>query len=87
VRIRTRLFATYLGLIVISAGVLAVAFLWSFQRFFLETTRRDLRARTAAIADSVGEWLEQGAVDRVETVVKRYGAQEGIHIRVVATDG
>jgi signal transduction histidine kinase len=87
VTLRPRLFATHLGLIVVAAGVLAAVFLWSFQRFFLETTRRDLEARTKAITESVGDWLSSGDVDRVNAVVRRYGAQEEINIRVIGPRG
>ncbi len=86
-RIRTRLFLTLLGLIAVGAGLLAAVVLWSFERFFLESTENDLHARAVAIAESLSEWLAEDDLERVGLVVRRYGAQEGIALRVLGLDG
>lgn len=84
---RQRLFATYLGLLVIGSGALAIVVLWSFQRFFMATAGGDLLARTEAISESVSELLERDDQERLRVMVRRYGAQEGIALRVIGPGG
>jgi signal transduction histidine kinase len=85
--IRTRLFLSLVGAMALGAGVLTAVVLWSFHRFFLESSRADIEARTKAIAESVADSLATGSLDRVGLVVRRYGAQEGISLRVLDLHG
>ncbi|HEY8376013.1 MAG TPA: histidine kinase dimerization/phospho-acceptor domain-containing protein, partial [Nannocystis sp.] len=85
--VRQRLFVTMLGLLILGSGTLASVVLGSFQRFFLDSAEADLAARTDAIAQTVTELLERGNDERLGVVVQRYGAQEGIALRVFGPDG
>ncbi|MDC0666479.1 sensor histidine kinase [Nannocystis radixulma] len=85
--VRQRLFATTLGLLVLGAGALASVVLWSFAHFFLASAEADLAARTHAIAETAAELLEHRDEARLRILVERYGAQEGIALRVLAPDG
>jgi signal transduction histidine kinase len=85
--IRHRLFLTTIGVLLVGCGTLAAVVLWSFERFFVRSVMDDLTARTAAVAESVGDWLERGDIERVALVVRRYGAQESIALRVLGPDG
>jgi signal transduction histidine kinase len=85
--VRQRLFASTLGLLVLGAGALASVVLWSFSHFFLASAESDLAARTHAIAETAAELLEHHDDDRLRVLIERYGAQEGIALRVLAPDG
>src|SRR5687768_17670129 len=85
--IRSRLLASYLALTALGMILLAGYLLWSFRAYFLSTAQADLAARAAAISGSVEDWLELSHLSRVDTVVQRYGAQEGITLRVFRADG
>jgi signal transduction histidine kinase len=85
--IRTKLLVNYLALTSLGMVFLAAYVLWSFRVYFFSTAEADLAARSIAISESVSDWLELGDGERVETLVKRYGAQDGITLRVFSPDG
>lgn len=80
--IHAKLLATYLLLATLSTSVMAGYILWSFHAYFMRTRQVDLDNLAAALSASVADALEEKKVDRVQLLVKRYGAPETITLRV-----
>ncbi|MCC2670117.1 MAG: histidine kinase,HAMP proteinhistidine kinase [Armatimonadetes bacterium] len=85
--IRWKLLLLSLGPTALAAGLLMVYGLWSFQDFFLETTRSDLTARAAVLAQSVGESLGSGDAAHAAVLAERSAAGAGVRARVISLDG
>jgi signal transduction histidine kinase len=86
-RIRTRLSLSHAALTAVGALLVAVCAFWSFRGYVYDSTREDLAARATAVAANVEDWLERGDLDRVRLIVRRYGAQEDVWLRVISPDG
>ena len=63
-----RLLASYLLLIALAMGLLCPYLLLAFRQFYLEWIESGVRARSLAIADTVGALMEQPQQSRRENV-------------------
>ena len=61
--------------------------LWSFYGYFMKTRQTDLNNWTTALSENVADALEENNLERAKLIVQRYGAPEGITLRVFASDG
>lgn len=80
--IHAKLLATYLLLTTLGTSLMAGYILWSFYDYFIQARQTDLENWTAALSESVADALEEGKIERVELLVKRYGAPETITLRI-----
>lgn len=80
--IHSKLLATYLLLTTLGTSLMAGYILWSFYAYFMQARQTDLENWTAALSESVADALEEGKIERVELLVKRYGAPETITLRI-----
>ena len=82
-----KLFVTYLALTALGTSLLASYILWSFYGYFMSMRQDDLDAWSSALSESVADALEDNQPQRVELLVKRYGAPESVTLRVFTPDG
>ena len=82
-----KLFVTYLALTALGTSLLAGYILWSFYGYFMSMRQDDLDAWSSALSESVADALEDNQPQRVELLVKRYGAPESVTLRVFTPDG
>lgn len=82
-----KLFVTYLLLIVLGTSVMAGYLLWSFYDYFMRTRQADLENWTSALSESIADSLQENNTERVEVLVKRYGAPETVTLRVFTPAG
>jgi signal transduction histidine kinase len=61
--------------------------LWSFYGYFMKMRQTDLNNWTTALSENVADALEENNLERAKLIVQRYGAAEGITLRVFAADG
>ncbi|HEY9692796.1 MAG TPA: hypothetical protein V6D15_11350 [Oculatellaceae cyanobacterium] len=61
--------------------------LWSFYGYFMKMRQTDLNNWTTALSENVADALEENNLERAKLIVQRYGAPEGITLRVFAPDG
>ena len=61
--------------------------LWSFYTYFLQSRQMDLENWTTAVGEGVADALEVQDIDRVQTLVQRYGAPETVTLRVFDPQG
>lgn len=85
--IHTKLLASYLALTALGTSVLAGYILLSFHGYFMRSRQADLDAWTTALSESIADALEDKELDRVKTIVQRYGAPETVTLRVFRPDG
>ena len=85
--IRWKLLLLSLGPTALAVGLLMAYSLWSFQTFFLENTRTDLRARALVLADSVADALQDGHPEYADVLASRSAAGRGVRARVVTAEG
>lgn len=86
-RLRTRLFLTHASLTAASIVIVGACAIWFWARYVVSSTQADLSARATALSANVTDWLERNDRSRVETIVRRYGAQEDVWLRVIDPDG
>jgi hypothetical protein len=77
-----KLFVTYLALTALGTSLLASYILWSFYGYFMNMRQDDLDNWSSALSESVADALEDNQPERVELLVKRYGAPESVTLRV-----
>ncbi|MDX2100193.1 MAG: ATP-binding protein [Leptolyngbyaceae cyanobacterium bins.59] len=80
--IHTKLLATYLLLIVLGTSLMSGYILWTFYSFFMESRQTDLQNWAKALGESVADALEDQDKQRVQLIVKRYGAPATVTLRV-----
>jgi signal transduction histidine kinase len=85
--IHTKLLATYLLLTTLGTSLMAGYVLWSFHAYFMSMRQTEMRNWNTAISESVADALEENDRERVEVIMRRYGAAETITIRVFDTKG
>ena len=85
--IRWKLLLLSLGPAALAAGLLMAYSLWSFQGFFVETTRADLQARALVLADSVADALTNGHPEYTDVLTRRSAAGSGVRARVITPGG
>mgnify|MGYP001770834807 FL=1 len=61
--------------------------LWSFHAYFMSMRQTEMRNWSTAIGESVADALEENERERVELIMRRYGAAETITIRVFDSKG
>jgi signal transduction histidine kinase len=84
---QAKLFVTYLLLTVLGTSAMAGYLLWSFYDYFMRTRQADLENWTAALSESIADSLQEQNVERVEVLVRRYGAPETVTLRVFTPTG
>jgi signal transduction histidine kinase len=82
-----KLFLTYLALTALGTSVLASYILLSFYGYFMSSRQADLEVWSTAIGESVADAMAQDDLDRVESLVQRYGSPESVNLRVFGSDG
>jgi signal transduction histidine kinase len=61
--------------------------LWTFYAFFMQSRQTDLENWTASLSESMADVLEEKDLQRVQVIVRRYGAPETITLRVFDAQG
>ncbi|HIK06274.1 MAG TPA: sensor histidine kinase [Trichormus sp. M33_DOE_039] len=85
--IHSKLLATYLLLIILGTSFMASYILWSFHVYFMRSRQIDLDNWTNALSESVADALEEKNLQRVNLLVKRYGAPQNVTLRVFNQQG
>jgi len=85
--IRWKLLLISLVPTLVASGLLLWYTLWSFDRFFQQTMRADLTARTTALGEVTAEALRVGKPEHVKATAQRLGGGPGIRARVLLPDG
>jgi len=85
--IHGQLLTTYLLLAALGSSLMAGYILWSFHAYFIESRERDLENWTTALSESAADALKEQELQRVKTLVQRYGASETITLRVFNPQG
>jgi signal transduction histidine kinase len=85
--IRWKLLLISLVPTLVAAGLLLGYTLWSFDRFFQQTMRADLVARTAALTEVVREALRSDNPEHIQATTSHVGASPGVRARVLYPDG
>jgi signal transduction histidine kinase len=85
--IHTKLLATYLLLIVLGTSLMSGYILWTFYAFFMQSRQTDLENWATALSESVADALEEKDTQRVQLIVRRYGAPANIALRVFDAQG
>ncbi|MDZ8083653.1 MAG: HAMP domain-containing sensor histidine kinase [Nostoc sp. DcaGUA01] len=80
--IHAKLLATYLLLIALGTSLMAGYILWSFHAYFMRSRLMDLDNWTAALSESAADALEENDLQRVELLVRRYGAPQTVTLRI-----
>lgn len=84
---QAKLFVTYLLLIMLGTSVMAGYLLWSFYAYFMQTRQTDLENWTSALSESISDSLRDNNNERVDLLVKRYGAPTTVTLRVFDAKG
>jgi methyl-accepting chemotaxis protein len=85
--IHTKLLATYLLLLVLGTSLMSGYILWTFYAFFMQSRQTDLENWAAALSESIADVLEEKDTQRVQIIVRRYGAPDNITLRVLDAQG
>lgn len=85
--IRWKLLLLALAPTILAAGLLMGYSLWSFQDYFVDTTRADLHARAQVLADALAEVMEVEGAGAATVLASRTAAGPGVAARVFRTDG
>lgn len=85
--IHAKLLATYLLLIALGTSLMAGYILWSFHAYFMRSRQIDLENWTAALSESAADALEAKDFQRLELLVRRYGAPETVALRIFNQQG
>lgn len=85
--IRWKLLLISLVPTLLASGLLLGYTFWSFDRFFQQTMRADLIARTAALGEVVAEALRAEKPEHVQATTGHVGASPGIRARVLLPSG
>lgn len=85
--IHAKLLVTYLLLSSLGTTLMSGYILLSFHGYFMKTRQTDLENWTAALSETVAEGLAEGDRQRVETLVKRYGAPATVTLRIFDRSG
>ncbi|MBH8561628.1 sensor histidine kinase [Nostoc sp. CENA67] len=85
--IHAKLLATYLLLTTLGTSLMASYILWSFYAYFMQTRQVDLENWTTALSESAADALQVKNLQRVEVLVKRYGAPQTITLRIFNQQG
>lgn len=85
--IHAKLLATYLLLTTLGTSLMASYILWSFYAYFMQTRQVDLENWTTALSESAADALEVKNLQRVEVLVKRYGAPQTVTLRIFNQEG
>ena len=85
--IHTKLLATYLLLLVLGTSLMSGYILWTFYAFFMQSRQTDLENWAVALSESIADVLEEKDTQRVQIIVRRYGAPDNITLRVFDAQG
>lgn len=85
--IRWKLLLISLVPTLLASGLLLGYTLWSFDRYFQQTMRADLTARTAALGEVVAEALRTNNIGHIRTTALHVGTSPGIRARVFLPNG
>lgn len=83
----TRLLVSYLLLVTLATSLMASYIIGSFYTYFLRSRQVDLSNWTTAVNEGAADALEKQDLDRLQTLVQRYGAPETITLRVFDPQG
>lgn len=61
--------------------------LWSFHAYFMRSRQTDLENWTSAVGESVADALEEQNLERVNVLMRRFGAPETVTLRVFDPQG
>jgi signal transduction histidine kinase len=85
--IHTKLLVTYLMLTALGTSLMSGYILWSFYDYFIRTRQSDLENWSGALGESVADALEDQDINRVNVLMRRYGAPESITLRIFDVNG
>jgi signal transduction histidine kinase len=85
--IHARLLATYLLLTALGTTIMSSYVLWSFHAYFMRTRQADMENWAAAVSESVADALEEENTQRVEVLIRRFGAPRNVTLRVFDSTG
>lgn len=83
----TKLLASYLLLVTLATCLMASYIMGSFYAYFLRSRQVDLVNWTTAVGEGAADALEKQDLDRLQTLVQRYGVPETITLRVFDPQG